>query len=149
MRTTSSRRSGLQSRRLARRVETNREGKRLRLLKGKSITCLILTCPPLIIKLSKEQSEAGYPHTDVGLKVYDPRAFPVRASGLPIAGACIAPAPDRRRRSCSLIILLQQDSSYAPGYPILVTRCSIFPSMPPGIEMLGEKRSSNPKSYSV
>ena len=65
---------GLQSRRLARRVETIREGKRPRLLKGKSINCLILTCPPLIVKLSMEQSEAGYPHTDLGSKVNDLRA---------------------------------------------------------------------------
>ena len=73
-RTSNSRRSGLPNRRLARRVETIREEKRPRLLKGKSITCLILNCPPLITKLSKEQSKAGYPHTDQGSIVYGPRA---------------------------------------------------------------------------
>ena len=117
---------------MARRLEMVREGRRL--LHGKSITCLIFASRPLMIKFSKEQSEAGFPHTDVELKVYDPRASHVRASGLPIGGACIAPAPDRRRRSCSLITSLQQDSSSIQKHPrISYVRKKVLHSLQPSI----------------
>ena len=52
-----------------------REGRRL--LNGNSITCLILTCPPLMIKFSKEQ--AGIQKQDSPMQIA-PRQKPTAKS---------------------------------------------------------------------